>query len=47
MHVLVSDDRCFLIKETTRVSKPPIAVVIKNKAFTAEATAYFEATAPH
>lgn len=45
MHILISDDLCFLINETTGASAPPIAAVIRNKAFVAETTANFEAAA--
>jgi hypothetical protein len=45
MHILVSDDLCFLINETIGASAPPIAAVIRNKAFAAEATGNFEAAA--
>ena len=45
MHILVSDDLCFLINETIGASAPPIAAVIRNKAFVAETAGNFEAAA--
>lgn len=45
MHILVSDDLCFLINETIGASAPPIAAVIRNKAFVAETAGNFEVAA--
>lgn len=45
MHVLVSNELCFLVNETAGAYAPPVAAVIRNKAFVVETTANFEATA--
>jgi hypothetical protein len=45
MHILVSEDLCFLVSETTGVQAPPIAAVIRNKAFVAETQSNFDAAA--
>ncbi len=45
MHVLVSDELCFLVNETTGAYAPPVAAVIRNKSFVAETQSNFEATA--
>ena len=45
MHILVSGDLCFLINETIGEAAPPIAAVIRNKAFVSETAGNFEAAA--
>ncbi len=45
MHILVSDDLCFLVNETIGAYAPPIAAVIRNKAFVSETQGNFESAA--
>jgi len=45
MHILVSDDLCFLVSETIGAYAPPIAAVIRNRAFVAETQSNIEAAA--
>ena len=45
MHVLVSDELCFLVNETTGTYAPPVAAVIRNKSFVTETRNNFEAAA--
>ena len=43
MHILLSDDHCFLVNETMGANAPPVAAVIRNKAFVAETRSNYEA----
>ncbi|NLI52888.1 MAG: hypothetical protein GX417_01030 [Clostridiales bacterium] len=45
MHILVSDDLCFLVSETLGTFAPPVAAVIRNRVFVAETLGNFEAAA--
>lgn len=45
MHILVFDDLCFLVNETIGASAPPIAAVIRNKAYVVGTVGKFEAVA--